>query len=89
MDNNIKWLPLNADSLPNSKTGPFLCTNSISARNAFGRMSHVWLVDMFHKSEGPEGPVTAFLADYQKIFGLTHYAVIGVPTSQEKPHVSE
>jgi len=77
------WRPIDPNALPDPKRGPYLTTNSPDSRDAFGRPSHVWLVSMFHRTDGPEGPVAAFDRDgYTKIWGLELYAPIPSPPSE-------
>ena len=45
-----KWIPV-SERLPEPNAGKFLVTNNISARDANGNMSHLWLVTMIHQSE--------------------------------------
>jgi len=53
-----------------------LVTNNLEGRNANGQMSHIWRVDMVHKTDEPEGPFMAFDDSDRRIWGLTHYAEI-------------
>jgi hypothetical protein len=77
------WRPIDPNALPDPKRGPYLTTNSPDSRDAFGRPSHVWLVSMFHRTDGPEGPVAAFDRDgYTKIWDLELYAPIPSPPSE-------
>ena len=74
------WTKISPEQLPDPKEGPFLCTNNASARNAHGRPSHVFLVNMFHRTDGPEGPVTAYAEPSdQLIWGVTHYQLVEAP----------
>lgn len=59
-DTWVGWGVLDANDLPIYERGPYLTTNSPTARNAHGMPSHIYLVSMFHTTKGPEGPVTAF-----------------------------
>jgi hypothetical protein len=70
-----EWQPI--ETAPREMgSPPILVTNSICARNAFGHMSHVWLVMMIH--DQPGGGVCAFTEGDQKIHGLTHWAPVPV-----------
>lgn len=68
-----QWQPI--ETAPqHMKTGSFLVTNNINARDAHGAMSHVWLVRMVHEENGE---YAAFLNDgFQKIGNLTHFLPI-------------
>lgn len=78
-----EWRPIDPNALPDPKCGPYLTTNNPGARDAFGCPSHVWLVSMFHRTDGPEGPVTAFREDgYTKLWGLKMYASIPSPPTE-------
>ncbi len=58
------------------KRGPFLVTNNPTARDGFGRMSHVWVASMIHE-EG--GEFIAYGDGFQKLHGLKMYAEIITP----------
>lgn len=69
---------------PGPTHGYILVTNNISARNRWGRMSHVWLVSMVHTHDKPNvlggrtlaeaGEITAFAQPWDMaIRGLTHW----------------
>ena len=78
---DMMWTEINPNALPDSKIGPFLVTNNIGARNAHGRMSHVWRVHMLHLSDDPlYAPVCAFDDANRRIGALTHFAVIANPS---------
>ncbi len=60
-------------------TGPIerkvLVTNNLDARDAFGQMSHVWVVNIVSQDDEAKGKFCAF--DWNtKLWGLTHYAEI-------------
>ncbi len=77
----MNWLKLDPDNLPPPDAGPFLCTNNLNARDAYGRMSHVYLTTMFHKTSGMEGPMAAFATPCNAmIWNVTHYVVVEAPT---------
>lgn len=72
-----RWIEIDPDNLPGPEQGPFLCTNNLAARNAHGRMSHVFLTNMFHKQDGPQGPVSAFAEPSgMRIWSVTHYQTV-------------
>lgn len=48
-----------------------LVTNNVDARDAHGRMSHVWVVGLVQK-DGRE--FIAFDDHMQRLWGLSHYA---------------
>jgi hypothetical protein len=78
-----RWTRLDPKNLPDPKGGPFICTNNIGSRNAHGRMSHVFLTNMFHLTDGAEGPITAFAEPgWTKVWNVTHYIEIGTPESK-------
>jgi hypothetical protein len=76
------WLTLDAASLPDPKLGPYLTTNSPSSRTIYGMATHVYLVSMFHKSQGPEGPVFSFSDSDIKIWGCKLYKPVFAYTSR-------
>ncbi len=80
----LQWIALDRDNLPNPKTGPFLVTNNINARNAHGQMSHVWCASGCYRGDQDRHGVTCFDDAYRRITGLTHYAVIGLPSVSPK-----
>ena len=45
-----EWIPV-TERLPEKHQGKFLVTNNLKARDAFGFMSHVWLVNMLHHND--------------------------------------
>ena len=52
-----------------------IVTNNINAKNAFGKMSHVWLT--CHAIESREGDGIVTFDDFdRKIIGLTHYKYV-------------
>lgn len=68
------WTELDPKSLPDPKEGPFLATNNATARNAYGRPTHVFLTSMFHADAGPKGPVTAFAdGELRQVWGCILY----------------
>lgn len=85
----INWIPL-AEHLPPEDGPKVLVTNNMGARNAFGHMSHVWLVSMVHKIEPGEetihgedklakwGRFMAFSEFDNVIANLTHWADVGL-----------
>lgn len=78
---DMKWTKIDPKALPDSGGGPFLVTNNIGARNAHGRMSHVWRVGMIFVSADPQyAPAYAFDDADRRICGVTHYAVIENPS---------
>ncbi len=76
------WIELSLEQPP-SPSPLLLVTNNIRARNAFGFMSHVWLVSMIHKQA--DGEFKAFKEDgYAMVHNLSHwrYAVPSEATQQ-------
>lgn len=61
------WQPI--DTAPDDQK--VLVTNNLEARDAHGRMSHVWLVDLVQT--GSDGERTAFTEDLVRIHRLTHW----------------
>jgi hypothetical protein len=71
-----RWVSVK-DRLPEDHCPPLLVTNNMSARNAFGHMSHVWIADMLHEDRDCPGEVCALVGDnLRKIWGVTHWAPI-------------
>lgn len=66
------WIALTKE-LPPGICGYILVTNNLKARDAFGKMSHVWLTMMVHKH--PDGTFTAFAEPdgASRIENLTHW----------------
>lgn len=50
---------------------PILVTNNLSARDAHGNMSHLWLVLGVLLAE--DGSWVAFTEGYKKIYNITHW----------------
>lgn len=74
------WIAL-SEQQPPERSGPLLVTNNIKARDAFGHMSHLWLVRMVHVDPSAGG-FSAFEDNgFRKIEGLTHWRY-AVPTEQ-------
>ena len=65
-----RWVSL-AKEQPGGHIGKFLVTNNINARDAFGHMSHLWLVSMIHPQQ--DGSFMAFSECDTKIGNLTHW----------------
>lgn len=54
-----------------------LVTNNINARDAKGRMSHVWIAFIIKSAEPDKyGKFTAFTDCDRRLIGLTHYCEI-------------
>lgn len=71
-----KWVSVK-DSLPPEHGPPILITNNMKARNAFGHMSHVWVVSMLHEDKDAPGEFCALFGDnLRKIWGVSHWAPI-------------
>lgn len=81
----LVWIPL-TERTPPEKCPPFLVTNNLGARNAYGHMSHVWLVPMIHEWKPGErdnngrsgleayGRFVAFDDRSVRLHNLTHWA---------------
>ena len=50
-----------------------IVTNNIDATNAFGEMSHVWMVNFYQLSTNRNHGFVAFDEGDRKIIGLTHW----------------
>lgn len=61
------------------KESHYLVTNNLKARDAFGRMSHLWLTTYVQKSSDPDndGKFICYTDFGSKIFNLTHYLDLG------------
>lgn len=69
-DDLAGWTDLSLEQPP-EHCAALLVTNNIRARNAFGHMSHLWLVSMVH---GKDGDFCAFSEDgFRKVESLTHW----------------
>ena len=79
-----KWVSV---SELKSLTGKMLVTNNIDARNASGEMSHLWLVNMIHKSSPQDkeiyGEYFAFDESDRRIGGITHAQLPTPPAGGE------
>lgn len=75
-----------------SPKGHILVTNNITARNANGAMSHVWLTSLVFKNDDPrdgkDGTYKGdfycyiegqYLANQMLIAGVTHYCEVPAP----------
>ena len=72
--------------MPPERCGKIFVTNNIRARDAFGHMSHVWLVSMLHRYEEGDktihdqdaiaeyGQFTAFNDGDSRLCFITHWA---------------
>lgn len=69
------WRKINPLNLPDpAKLGPLLVTNNLTARNAFGQMSHIWLCKYsLHWGNESEGVCMFNDVDQRLPQGLTHY----------------
>lgn len=69
----MKWISVD-DRPPNENRGRVLVTNNIKARDAYGGMSHIWIVFPILSSE-PEkyGKWTAFDEGDHRICNITHW----------------
>lgn len=75
--NGRVWIPLARGGMPPpADLGKLLVTNNINARDAHGRLSHVWAVLMIHKDEDEPGCFCAFNDCDERIHFLTHYSFI-------------
>lgn len=79
----IKWLPCKHSWEPITKamSGLFLVTNNITARNASGQMSHVWIAPYgITVGDGITGPFTCLVEGWpNRVCGITHYQRIEPP----------
>ncbi len=64
------WVSLE-DREPPKDCPRLLVTNLLSARDAFGHHSHLWLVHMVHRQE--DGTYCAFTDDDTRIHNLSHW----------------
>jgi hypothetical protein len=64
--------------------GKYLITNNITARDASGQMSHVWVGYIIENYSGPDwhGKFVSFDDADRKIHEITHYAEIPMPEAQ-------
>lgn len=64
-----------------------LVTNNVSAVDAHGVTSHVWVAEMIHDDR--EGETNGFMCfdgnGFRKVWGLTHYAEIPAPMLKDVP----
>jgi hypothetical protein len=73
-ETEAKWIPV-AERLPEPHRR-LLVTNNINAEDAFGQMSHVWLVRMIHEPSDTDHENKGWIAfdDYDGIIeSLTHW----------------
>lgn len=74
MTADIDWIEINPKALPDETDGPFLVSNNITARNASGAPSHVWVVSRMHLDDDH---VIAFGGSFETIRFITHYLPVG------------
>lgn len=75
LEDERRWIPV-SEGLPKSRS-KILVTNNINARNAYGEMSHVWLVSMIHKEM--DGSFSAFDDADRQIHDITYYRLPRLP----------
>lgn len=65
-----QWVSLSAREPPED-CPRLLVTNNVTARDAFGHHSHIWLTSMVHKQK--DGSYSAFDEHDMKLHGITHW----------------
>lgn len=75
-----------SERLPEEHSGKILVTNNLEARDAFGHMSHIWLVQMIHDGGEEFGWFAFDDYDNRAPQNITHW--MPLPPAPE-PHTKE